>query len=209
MLTSAMHGHTHSSILLDLKTSSTDSLERTGSKKIICSWIGSHYRSLELLFLCVSSVSRYDHIAFAYCFSLRMKISSALYWTWVLWLLNWQETGCEDEQIHFRSHTLQHWCHTRMCSFAPALLLEHQWLYFTIWLCRSLQMIPPWLDSLPRGSKLTGVMVWGKHHWLPEKPPTAPPLGIQNTIVNRVRAVKFLGTTIQQDLKWDTNTKAQ
>ncbi len=36
-------------------------------------------------------------------------------------------------------------------------------------------------------------------------PPALPPLTIMNNSVNAVESFRFLGTTISQDLKWDTH----
>ncbi len=40
---------------------------------------------------------------------------------------------------------------------------------------------------------------------LQENPPAHPPLTIMNSIVTAVESFRFLGTTISQDLKWDTH----
>ncbi len=37
------------------------------------------------------------------------------------------------------------------------------------------------------------------------KPPALPPLTIMNSTVTAVESFRFLGTTISQDLKWDTH----
>ncbi len=45
----------------------------------------------------------------------------------------------------------------------------------------------------------------GDDRGLQEKPPSSPPLTIMNNTVNAVESFRFLGTTISQDLKWDTH----
>ncbi len=45
----------------------------------------------------------------------------------------------------------------------------------------------------------------GDDRGLQEKPPALPPLTIMNSTVMTVESFRFLGTTISQDLKWDTH----
>ncbi len=45
----------------------------------------------------------------------------------------------------------------------------------------------------------------GDDRGLQEKPPSSPPHTIMNNTVNAVESFRFLGTTISQDLKWDTH----
>ncbi len=45
----------------------------------------------------------------------------------------------------------------------------------------------------------------GDDRVLQEKPPSSPPLTIMNNTVTAVESFRFLGTTISQDLRWDTH----
>ncbi len=41
-----------------------------------------------------------------------------------------------------------------------------------------------------------------------EKPPALPPLTIMNSSIMTVESLRFMGTTISQDLKWDTRIQS-